>query len=79
MKNCNIFQIFAQNIDRGYTLEPPQWGGSNEYPRSMFWSKIKKKMYTPVNPTFTISDLGVRGSSLRGLVFVMLFLHTSCH
>ena len=36
MKKCDIFLIFAQNIDRGYTLEPPQWGGSNEYPRSMF-------------------------------------------
>ena len=24
MKNCNIFHIFAQNIDCGYTLEPPQ-------------------------------------------------------
>ena len=23
MKNCDIFLIFAQNIDRGYTLEPP--------------------------------------------------------
>ena len=23
IKNCNIFLIFAQNIDRGYTLEPP--------------------------------------------------------
>ena len=22
MKNCNIFLIFGQNIDRGYTLEP---------------------------------------------------------
>ena len=28
--------------------------GSNEYPQSMFWSKNKKKMYTPVNPSFTI-------------------------
>ena len=35
-KKCDIFHIFAQNIDRGYTLEPPHWGGSNEYPRSMF-------------------------------------------
>ena len=35
--------IFAQNIDR-----------SNEYQRSMFWSKNKKKLYTPVNPSFTI-------------------------
>ena len=49
-----FFLIFAQNIDCGYTLEPPQWGGSNEYPQSMFWSKNKKKMYTPVNPSFTI-------------------------
>ena len=24
MKNCDIFLIFAQNIDHGYTLEPPQ-------------------------------------------------------
>ena len=31
-----IFLILAQNIDRGYTLEPPQLGGSNEYPQSMF-------------------------------------------
>ena len=23
MKNCDIFLILAQNIDRGYTLEPP--------------------------------------------------------
>ena len=31
-----FFHIFAQNIDCGYTLEPPHWGGSNEYPHSMF-------------------------------------------
>ena len=35
----DIFLIFAQNIDCGYTLEPPRRGGSNEYPQSMFWSK----------------------------------------
>ena len=32
----------AQNIDCGYSLEPPQWGGSNEYPQSMFWAEIWK-------------------------------------
>ena len=26
MKFFNIFLIFAQNIECGYTLEPPQWG-----------------------------------------------------
>ena len=43
MENCDSFLIFAQNIDRGYTLEPPYRGGSNKYPQSMFWSKNKKK------------------------------------
>ena len=32
IKNSDIFHIFSQNIDCGYSLEPPQWGGSNEYP-----------------------------------------------
>ena len=41
-KNFHIFLIFAQNIDCGYTLEPPRRGVSNEYPQSMFWSKNKK-------------------------------------
>ena len=35
-KNSNIFHIPAQNIDCGYSLEPPRRGGSNEYPQSMF-------------------------------------------
>ena len=49
-----MFLIFAQNIDCGYTLEPPRRGGSNEYRQSMFWSKNKKNRYTPAYPTFTI-------------------------
>ena len=36
MKNSDIFHISAQNIDYGYSLEPPQRGGSNEYPQSKF-------------------------------------------
>ena len=31
-----IFLISAQNIDCGYSLEPPRRGGSYEYPQSMF-------------------------------------------
>ena len=54
MKIFDIFLIFAQNMDCGYTLEPPHGGGSNEYPQSMFLSKIKEIMSTPVNPKFTI-------------------------
>ena len=36
IKNSDIFLISAQNIDCGYSLEPPRRGGSNEYPQSMF-------------------------------------------
>ena len=54
IKNSDIFHIFAQNIDCGYSLEPPRRGGSNEYPQSMFLAEIRKIMYTPVNPSLTI-------------------------
>ena len=35
-KNSDIFPITVQNIDCGYSLEPPRRGGSKEYPQSMF-------------------------------------------
>ena len=54
IKNSDIFHISAQNINCGYSLEPPRRGGSNVYPQSMFLSRNKKIMYTPVNPSFTI-------------------------
>ena len=38
-KNSEIFHISAQNIDCGYSLEPPRRGCSNEYPQSMFLSR----------------------------------------
>ena len=53
-KIFDIFLIFAQNIDGGYTLGPPRRGGSNEYPQSMFWSKNKKNRYIPEYPSFAI-------------------------
>ena len=54
MKNSGNFHISAQNIDSGYSLEPPRRGGSNECPQSMFSGKIRKIIYTPINPNFTI-------------------------
>ena len=63
-KFFDIFLIFAQNIDCGYTLEPPRRGGSNEYPQSMFWSKNKKNRYTPAYSSF-------RGYTFHGHVFMM--------
>ena len=35
-KYSDIFHISAQNVDCGYSLEPPRRDGSNEYPQSMF-------------------------------------------
>ena len=52
-KNSDIFHIFAQNIDCGYSLEPPRRGGSNGTHNICFWAEIKKIMYTPVNPSLT--------------------------
>ena len=37
-----IFLISAQNIDCGYSLEPPRRGGSNDYLQSMFRAEILK-------------------------------------
>ena len=31
-----FFLFLLQNIDCGYSLEPPRLGGSNMYPQSMF-------------------------------------------
>ena len=41
IKNSDVFHTSAQNIDCGYSLEPPRWG---EYPQSMFWEEIRKIM-----------------------------------
>ena len=42
-----FFHISAQNIDCGYSLEPPRRGGSNEFLQSMFCAEIRNIMYTP--------------------------------
>ena len=39
IKISHIFHVSVQNIDCGYSLEPPRRGGSNEYPQSMFGQK----------------------------------------
>ena len=50
IKKYDIFYISAQNIDCGYSLEPPQRGGSNKYPQSMFLSRNKKNNVYPYKP-----------------------------
>ena len=53
-KNSDIFHISVQNTDCGDSLELPQWGSSNKYPQSMFLTEIRKIIYTPVKPSFTV-------------------------
>ena len=67
----DIFNILAQNIHCGYTLEPPLRGGSNEYPQCMFWIKNKKIVYTPANPSFFYIKVGFKGV-LHRRVFLMV-------
>ena len=51
-KNSDIFHISTQNLECGYSLEPPRRGGSNEYPQSMFLSRNKKNNVYPCKPQF---------------------------
>ena len=71
IKKSDIFHISAQNIDCGYSLEPPRRGGSNEYPQSMFLSRNKKNNVYPCKPKFYYIKWGLRGSKLYRHVFVM--------
>ena len=75
-----IFLIFAQSIDCGYALEPPQRGGSNEYPQSMFWNKNKKNVY-PCKPQFYYIKVGCKGVFVTRTCFrdeeVFLYLKIS--
>ena len=57
-KNSDIFHISAQNIDCEYSLEPAQWGGSNEYPQSTFLSRNKKNNVYPCTPQFYYIKVG---------------------
>ena len=44
-----LFLLFLlQNIDCGYSLEPPRRGGSNVYPQSMFLAKLRKITFFPL-------------------------------
>ena len=61
IKNSDIFHISAQNIDCGYSLEPPRRGGSNEYPQSMVLSRNKKNNAYPCKPQFYCIKVGFKG------------------
>ena len=71
IKNYHILHISAQNIDCGYSLEPPRRGGSNEYLQSMFLSRNKKINVYTCKPQFYYIKVGLKGSQLYRHVFVM--------
>ena len=60
-KNSEIFHISVENIDCGYSLEPPRPGGSNEYPQSMFLSRKKRNNIYPFKPQFYYIKVGLKG------------------
>ena len=61
IKNSDIFLISVQNIDCGYSLEPPRRGGSNEYPQSMFLCRNKKNNVHHCKPQFYYIKVGFKG------------------
>ena len=62
IKNSDVIHISAKNhrlwvldnIVCGYSLEPHRRGGSNEYPQTMIFSKIRLIVYTLLSPSFSI-------------------------
>ena len=68
MKNSGSVHIFAQNINCGYFLKPPQRGGSKEYPQSMFLSRNKKINIYPSEPQFLLYKRGFKGVKTIGVI-----------
>ena len=65
IKNSDSCHISTQNIDWRYSLELPQWGSSNEYPQSMFLSRIKKNNVYPCKPQFYYIKVGFKGVKIK--------------
>ena len=59
--NSDIFQISAQNIDCGYSLEPSRRGASKEYPQFMFQSKNKNNDVYLCKPQIYIIKVEFQG------------------
>ena len=71
IKKVRYFLIFAQNIDCGYSLEPPHQGGSSGYPQSMFLVSNKRNNVYPCKPEFYYIKVGFNGVKIYRYVFVM--------
>ena len=69
IKKSYNFHISVQNIDCGYSLEPPRRGGSNEYPQSMFLARNKKNNVYPCKPQFYYIKVGIKGIKIIEVCF----------
>ena len=70
MKNSDIFHISSQNLDCGYSFEPPRRCETNEYPQSMFFEQNKKNNVYPCKPQFYHIKVGFKGVKLYRHFFV---------
>ena len=61
IKKIWYFHISTQNIDCGYSLEPPHRGGSNKYPQSMFLNRNMKNNVYPCKPQFYYIKVRFKG------------------
>ena len=60
-----FFHTSAENIDCGYSLEPPRRGGSNENPQSMFLSRNKNNNVYPCKPQFYHIKVEFKGAKIE--------------
>ena len=57
LENVSYFQYFCSK----HRLLVHVRGGSNEYPKSMFWSKIRKKIGIPLYRPVLLYKVGFKG------------------
>ena len=76
-KKSDIIHTSTQNIDCGYSLEPPRRGGSNEYPQSMFLRRNQKTNVYPCKPQFYYIKMGFEGVKIiyfRDVTFCFILI-----
>ena len=77
IKISGIFHISAQNIDCGYSSEPPRRGGSDEYPQIVL-SRNKNNNVYPCKPQFYYIKVGFKGDQIYIGMFSWCMFVRSC-
>ena len=74
MKKFDIFLIFAQNIDCGYTLEPPRRGVQTGTHNLCFGPKKKKNIGIPLHTPVLLCKSGVQGGIHNTNMFFVMHM-----